>query len=113
MHPRVGLAQFQDRRLALLLVRVEPPVARPPARAVPLPALSPEPPIRPVWEEPAALAKRPRFALSLPPIVPPPGPLPGALPEPTAEPPIRKATASPGLPVPTISVPTLALPGGK
>jgi hypothetical protein len=82
---------------------------------VPPPAGSGEPPIRPYWPEPVAVGKPPPIALDLPSIVSPPGYIPGVgpFPEPTSEPPIRKPAASPGLPIPTIPVPMISLPGAR
>jgi hypothetical protein len=64
---------------------VEPPIARPPAVSIPVPAATTEPPIRPRHHEPVRVVALPRYANSLPPIVPDPG---STLPAPTPEPPV-------------------------
>ena len=70
---------------------VEPPIARPPAISIPVPTATTEPPIRPRVYEPIRVVAPPRYAHSLPPIVPDPGP--GSLPKPTSEPPVAKKDA--------------------
>jgi hypothetical protein len=71
---------------------VEPPIARPPSIAIPVPTATTEPPIRPRMYEPIRVVVPPRYAGSLPPIVPDPGStLSGPpLPTPTAEPPVAR-----------------------
>jgi len=74
---------------------VEPPIARPPTLAIPVPAATTEPPIRPRFHEPVRVVAPPRYANSLPPIVPDPDhPAADAPPpRPSKEPPLARKTA--------------------
>jgi hypothetical protein len=58
--------------------------------AIPVPTATTEPPIRSRLYEPIRVVAPPRYADSLPPIVPDPGP---QLPRPTREPPVAKQDA--------------------